>query len=66
MTLLLTHGAPGTGKLFLVSHIVQRAHSLDIGTNACAYTGSAAINLQGGQTLFTLLGIPMTAPASNI
>jgi hypothetical protein len=49
-----------------VSHFVQRAHSLAIGTNACAYTGSAAINLQGGQTLFTLLGIPMTAPASNI
>jgi hypothetical protein len=32
------------------------------------YTGSAAINLEveGGQTLFMLLGIPMKAPASNI
>ncbi len=66
MSLLLIHGAPGTGKYFLVSHVLQRAHNLAIGTNACAYTGSSAINLEGGQTLFTLLGIPMTAPASNI
>jgi SpoVK/Ycf46/Vps4 family AAA+-type ATPase len=35
--LLLIHGAPGTGKSFLVSHVVQRAHTLAIGTNACAY-----------------------------
>jgi hypothetical protein len=66
VSLLLIHGAPGTGKYFLVSHVVQRALSLAIRTNACAYTGSASVNFEGGQTLFTLLGIPMTAPSSNI
>ena len=45
---------------------MQKAHALGIRTHATAYTGSAAINLEGGQTLLSLLGISMTSPASNI
>ena len=63
--LLLIHGGPGTGKSFIVSHLQARAHTLGIATNACAYTDTAATILEGGQTIQSLLGIPMTAPALN-
>ncbi len=64
--LLLIHGGPGTGKSFIVAALqATRAHTLGIGTNACAYTGSAATVIEGGQTILSLFGVPMTAPAVN-
>ena len=47
--ILLVHGAPGTGKSFVVSSITDRAISLGLGTLPCAFTGAAASNLGGGQ-----------------
>lgn len=64
--IILIHGAPGTGKSFIVEKVVPRANELGIGTVSCAFTGSAAINLLHGMTILTMLGIPMTAPTKNV
>ena len=64
--IILIHGAPGTGKSFIVEKVVPRANELGIGTVSCAFTGSAAINLLHGMTILTMLGIPMTAPTQNV
>ena len=63
--ILLIHGGPGTGKSFLVSAISDRAHELGLGDMSCAYTGAAASNLRGGQTILSMLGIDMTHPGIN-
>jgi hypothetical protein len=63
--LILIHGAPGTGKSFIVEKVVHRADELGIGTVSCAFTGSAATNLLHGMTILSMLGIPMTAPSKN-
>ena len=63
--ILLIHGGPGTGKSFLVSAISDRAHELGLGDMSCAYTGAAASNLGGGQTILSMLGIDMTRPGIN-
>ncbi len=64
--LLLIHGAPGTGKSFVVQYVQERALGFGIATNATSFTGSAAINLEGGQTINTLFSIGMTAHSRNV
>jgi hypothetical protein len=63
--ILLIHGAPGTGKSFVVKAISDLAHELGLGDMTCAYTGLAASNLGGGQTSLSMLGIEMTCPEIN-
>jgi hypothetical protein len=58
--ILLIHGAPGTEKSDFVNSISDQAHELGLGGMTCAYTGSAASNLGGGQTILSMLGIEMT------
>ncbi len=63
--LMLIHGAPGTGKSFIVEKVVQRANELGIGIASCAFTGTAATNLMHGMTILLMLGIPMVEPTKN-
>ena len=58
--LLLIHGAPGTGKSFIVDKVVEQAISLGVGTMSCAFTGAAASNLVDGMTIRSMFGIQMS------
>jgi hypothetical protein len=64
--ILFIHGAPGTGKSYVVKTISDWAHVLGLGDMTCAHTGSAASNLVGGQTILSMFGIEMTCPGINL
>jgi len=64
--LLLIHGAPGTGKSFIVDKVVEQAISLGVGTMSCAFTGAAATNLVDGMTILSMFGIQMSEPGTNV
>ncbi|XP_055305771.1 ATP-dependent DNA helicase PIF1-like [Sitodiplosis mosellana] len=57
-TTFMVQGAAGTGKTFLLNHIVAHCESKDIKAIALAYTGIASCLLKKGKTVHSQFRIP--------
>ena len=57
-TLLLAHGAPGTGKTFMAKTVVKELEALGLDTYCIVSTVNASGNLPRGRTIHNGLGIP--------
>ena len=58
---VLIHGGPGTGKSFFANILIEKARTITQGgkIQCCAPTGIAATLLPGGQTVHSLLKLPI-------
>lgn len=61
----LVHGAAGTGKTFLLNHILAHCESKNIKAIAIAYTGIASCLLKKGKTVHSQFRIPWNHKHTN-